>query len=82
MPLEAVYGGRPTKWGNPFKICERFTNEQAVEAYRHYIETMIREKTTVYDLSELRGKDLVCWCGLDKACHPVVLRELSNPQSA
>lgn len=29
-------------------------------------------------LSELRGKDLCCWCGLDKKCHADVLLELAN----
>jgi len=29
-------------------------------------------------LTELRGKDLVCWCALDKPCHADVLLELAN----
>lgn len=29
-------------------------------------------------LPELRGKDLACWCPLDKPCHADVLLELSN----
>lgn len=29
-------------------------------------------------LSELHGKDLVCWCPLDQACHADVLLELAN----
>jgi hypothetical protein len=82
MPVGAIYVGRPTKWGIPFKVGTRFTRTQVVEAYRHYIKAMIREKPTVYDLSKLRGKDLVCWCALGKDCHADVLLELSNPQSA
>lgn len=31
------------------------------------------------DLSPLRGKDLACWCALDKPCHADVLLELANP---
>ncbi len=27
---------------------------------------------------ELRGKDLMCWCGLSEACHVDVLLEISN----
>ncbi len=30
------------------------------------------------DLSKLRGKDLVCWCRLDRACHADILLELAN----
>ncbi|MEM7046059.1 MAG: DUF4326 domain-containing protein [Pseudomonadota bacterium] len=32
----------------------------------------------VYDLEELRGKDLACWCPLDKPCHADVLIKLAN----
>lgn len=28
--------------------------------------------------SELRGKDLACWCPLDKPCHADILLELAN----
>ncbi len=30
------------------------------------------------DISELRGKDLACWCPLDQPCHADVLLELAN----
>jgi hypothetical protein len=30
------------------------------------------------ELSELRGKDLACWCSLDKPCHADVLLDLAN----
>jgi len=29
-------------------------------------------------LSELRGKDLACWCGPDRPCHADVLLEIAN----
>lgn len=29
-------------------------------------------------VSELRGKDLACWCPLDKPCHADVLLEIAN----
>jgi hypothetical protein len=29
---------------------------------------------------ELRGKDLVCWCPLDRPCHADVLLELANAE--
>lgn len=34
----------------------------------------------VEGLAELCGKDLACWCPLDKACHADVLLELANPK--
>ena len=35
--------------------------------------------TTLEEIkSELRGKDLMCWCPLDQPCHADVLLELAN----
>jgi len=67
MPENCVYVGRPTRWGNPF------TGENAVERFRDHVahdhEAIQRE---------LRGKDLACWCSLDKPCHADVLLEIAN----
>lgn len=30
------------------------------------------------EIPKLRGKNLVCWCSLDKPCHADVLLELAN----
>lgn len=90
MPEGAIYVGRPTKWGNPAKVGDAFavqnaqgnwcghlmTASDAFEWYRVNITTgseMAREAQ-----SELRGKDLVCWCSLDQPCHADVLLELAN----
>lgn len=83
MPEGAVYVGRPTKWGNPFKVGE--------VSYRHLDETnraITAEKAVALfranffysglDATELRGKDLACWCRLDQPCHADVLLELTN----
>lgn len=45
---------------------------QAVEFFRIY-----RERYPD-DLSELRGKNLACFCALDQPCHADVLLELAN----
>ena len=33
------------------------------------------------DLTPLRGKNLACWCALDKPCHATVLLKLANPKT-
>jgi len=33
-----VYIGRPSKWGNPFKIGVDGTREEVIEKYRNYIQ--------------------------------------------
>lgn len=81
-PPDAVYIGRPSKWGNPFshkdgtlatfKVSSR---EEAVAKYEEWLcsqpELMSAIKT------ELSGKDLVCWCK-PAGCHGDVLLRLAN----
>lgn len=83
MPPGAVYCGRPTIWGNPFDTAAEF---------RQWMKHMVPEGCTLADfvrlsdsrdvifsrISELRGKQLACWCPLDKPCHVDVLCELAN----
>lgn len=71
---EAVYVGRPTKWGNPFVIGKDGTRDQVIALYRAHI---LARPDLLRALPELRGKDLVCWCA-PKACHGDVLLELAN----
>jgi len=67
-----IYIGRPSKWGNPFKIGKDGNREEVIELYRNYI---IATPHLLLSLPELRGKILGCWCA-PKACHGDVLIEL------
>lgn len=79
MPPNTVYVGRPTKWGNPY-IPERMEEFQdAVDHYRAWLKLLISRGLS-HNLSELRGKDLACWCPLDRPCHAEVLLELANQE--
>ena len=79
IPEDAVYVGRPTKWGNPLRVSPRQSAEYVVREYRKMMEPRTFEIRT-----ELRGKDLACWCPLvDKngnhaPCHADVLLEIAN----
>lgn len=94
MPRGAVYVGRPTKWGNLWVVglescgcrsagecshnvfrCE--TAQEAVDSFRWWVsEGNGRMRRAAVE--ELRGKDLACWCPLDKPCHADVLLEIAN----
>lgn len=64
-PSDAVYVGRGSPWGNPFKINEHGTREQVIERFRCEILPTL-------DVRPLKGKSLVCFCA-PYACHGDVL---------
>jgi hypothetical protein len=81
-PADAVYIGRPSKWGNPFShmadtLAEFRTEsrDEAVSKYREWLLTQPELLAAV--VAELAGKDLVCWCA-PKKCHGDVLLEIAN----
>lgn len=50
-----------------------------VRACELYVEWLLFEIVAGrLDISELRGKDLCCWCPLDSPCHADVLIALAN----
>lgn len=76
IPPDAIYVGRPSKWGNPFTAGVDGTREEVIKRYRHFL---IEEgyNGSVVDVRELKGKDLVCWCA-PLPCHADVLLEVAN----
>lgn len=83
MPDGAVYVGRPTKFGNPFRAgCEVETHAEAAELFREWLddgEPCDEDRIDVLNgLKELRGKNLACFCPLDQPCHADVLLHLAN----
>ena len=75
FPKDAVYIGRPSKWGNPFTMSEYGKREWVIEKYREWI--LSQPKLIEDARRELVGKDLVCYCA-PQACHGDVLLELAN----
>lgn len=89
----AVYVGRPSIWGNPYRVVGRnivvdqwgreywcAEGEAAGVAVRKFREDVFtgRPPYDELDPKELRGKDLVCWCPLFEPCHATVLLKLAN----
>lgn len=67
-----IYIGRPSRWGNPFKIGADGTRQQVIDKYREWV---VKQPELMAALHELRGKRLGCWCK-PRACHGDVLVEL------
>lgn len=93
MPDGAVYVGRPTRWGNPWRIGVHLcaghgrdyvqipvtTRSEAVKFFADTLSIMPRNYPSNEEVrAELRGRDLVCWCALDQPCHADVLLEMAN----
>ena len=70
-----VYIGRPSKWGNPFKIGRDGSRQEVIQKYRDMIivNTELIQQIPI----ELKGKTLGCWCKPDP-CHGDVLAELAD----
>lgn len=83
-PYDAVYVGRPTKWGNPFShlhgagTYKTDTREEAVAMYTEWLLNTQHELVRAAK-AELKGRDLVCWCA-PLACHADVLLNIANSE--
>ena len=73
---EAVFIGRPSKWGNPFETTN-VTREFAIELYADYL--MSNPDLVAQAKIELRGRDLVCFCA-PKECHGDFLLLVANEE--
>lgn len=74
IPLGAVYVGRGSPFGNPFKIVGG-RRDKCLIKYRDWLLTQpdLIERIK----RELRGKDLVCYCA-PALCHAEILRDIAN----
>lgn len=91
-PEGAVYVGRGSDWGNPWRVgepspwapYEPMDHAGVVAVFRYGIDT---EAGRAIVRRELVGRDLMCWCLLVDAdgkpvpCHADVLLELANPDA-
>jgi hypothetical protein len=73
MPANTVSCARPSPFGNyagPTK--EDFDADLA--GMSNADKAFFMDRT-----AELRGKNLACWCALDRPCHVDTLLKLANP---
>lgn len=77
IPLEAIYIGRGTKYGNPFPMSKKSDRPEVIDKYKRYIKHQIKMgNVTLQDLAGLHNKDLVCFCA-PLPCHGHVLEKLA-----
>ena len=73
--LYDVYIGRPSIYGNPFKIGRDGDRAEVIEKYRQWL--LAQPDLVAHVRRELRGKRLGCWCA-PKPCHGDVLAEIAD----
>jgi len=93
MPKNTVYVGRGSRWGNPHKVGPDITPADALRLYscdlmpyKHKAptNTLHHFLLSIANIEEikcsLKGKNLACWCDLDKPCHADVLLSIANDE--
>ena len=75
VPEGAVFIGRPSKWGNMYRIGVDGTREEVIEKHKEYVDSIPGLKEIIR--KELAGKNLVCFCA-PQACHGDYLLEVAN----
>lgn len=88
MPDNTIYVGRPTKWGNPYKVGTAYTQPDGEEIIlnNQQVVNLFDQAIFIYSfpigideiVSELKGKNLACFCPLDKPCHADILLKIAN----
>ena len=78
-PLDAVYIGRGSIYGNPFVIGKHGDRDEVCEAYESMLFS--NQELLAKVRKNLRGKDLVCFCS-PKRCHGDTLLRVANETEA
>jgi hypothetical protein len=79
LPANTVVVSRPSRWGNPFVVTPDYSAEQAVADYEKWLTTDPKGLHILRAAkSQLRGKNLACWCKPGAPCHADVLLLLVN----
>lgn len=82
MPPNTVCVDRSTKYGNPHRVglCDVCGVEHTQHEAAAEFEAMLKEPTLLarHALTELRGKNLACWCKQGTPCHADTLLRIAN----
>jgi hypothetical protein len=74
VPRGAVYIGRGSKWGNPFRIGVDGDRAAVIAKFENWLRG---QPELLRALDELRDCDLVCFC-VPQACHGDLLLRLAS----
>lgn len=75
VPPDAIYVGRGSPWGNPYKIGLNGSRKEVLRKYKNYLDD--NPSLILKIIKELKGKDLVCFCA-PQPCHGNILLTIAN----
>jgi hypothetical protein len=75
-PTDAVYVGRPTKWGNPFTVAEHGRGK-CIQKFIAWVLHPDQRALCMDARRELQGRHLVCWCA-PRECHADIWLIIAN----
>jgi hypothetical protein len=76
--VDAVYIGRGSPWGNPFRIGRDGDRTMVIRKHEAWLR---QQRDLLRRIDELRGRHLVCFCA-PAACHGDLLMRLANASRA
>lgn len=77
----SIYIGRPSVWGNPYRIGKDGTRVEVIQKYEGYL---LSNPELLAALPSLRGRVLACWCAPQEGfkgrllCHGQILAGLAD----
>ena len=74
---DIVYIGRPSKWGNPFRIGQHGNRAQVIQKYTVWLWAPQQAALRAAARRELRGKKLGCFC-VPQFCHGHILSSVAH----
>jgi Domain of unknown function (DUF4326) len=74
VPAGAIYIGRGSRWGNPFRIGVHGDRDTVIAKYERWLAD---QHDLLRALDELRSRDLLCFCSPQR-CHGDLLMRLAN----
>ena len=80
--MKQRYPPKDSIFANPFKVGRDGDRKNVIWKYQEYIEErLLSREITNEDISNLRGKNLGCWCKPDRCHGDVLLKILDQGQS-
>lgn len=80
MPENTAKVDRSTRWGNPYQAGQDGdgSQEYLVKLFRDYLIRPEQADLVAAIRTDLRGRNLACWCKPGTPCHADVLLEMAN----